>query len=79
MLPAARAEHPALFLVPPPAVRPDSSLVHIFAWMGQSFARGAKWFVDTDIEIASRATLRSGEMCRIRPFERSRSAAAVVG
>ena len=37
-----------LFLLPPPTDRPDSSLVHMCAWVGQAFARGVEWFVDPD-------------------------------
>src|SRR5262249_60700910 len=34
---------PALFLVPPPALRPDSSLVQMCAWVGEAFAPATEW------------------------------------
>jgi hypothetical protein len=35
----------AVFLVPPPALRPDSSLVRMCAWVGETLASSAEWFV----------------------------------
>jgi len=37
-----------LFLLPPPAARPDSSLVHMCAWVGDAFGTGTDWFVGPD-------------------------------
>ena len=42
------ARLPCLFLLPPPDVRPDSSLVHMCVWVGESLAMGAEWFVGPD-------------------------------
>lgn len=38
------ARLPALFLLPPPAERPDSSLVRMCAWVGEELATSAEWF-----------------------------------
>jgi len=38
------ARLPALFLLPPPAERPDSSLVHMCARVAEELAPGAEWF-----------------------------------
>jgi hypothetical protein len=35
---------PCLFLLPPPALRPDSSLVRMCAWVAEDLADGAEWF-----------------------------------
>jgi Acyl-protein synthetase, LuxE len=43
-----RARLPALFLLPPPPQRPDSSLVHMCAWVGEELATGAEWFAGPD-------------------------------
>jgi hypothetical protein len=56
-----------LFLVPSPALRPDSSLVHMCVWVGEALARSAEWFVgerglDTERLLARLgAAERSGE------------------
>jgi len=42
------ARLPALFLLPPPRQRPDSSLVHMCAWVGDELATGAEWFGGAD-------------------------------
>jgi len=34
---------PAAFLLPPPALRPDSSLVQMCAWVGDALCTGADW------------------------------------
>ncbi len=39
------ARLPSLFLLPSPTVRPDSSLVHMCAWVGEAFAPGVDWLV----------------------------------
>jgi len=36
---------PCLCLVPPPALRPDSSLVQMCVWVGEALAAGVEWFV----------------------------------
>jgi hypothetical protein len=38
------ARLPALFLLPRPEDRPDSSLVRMCAWVGEELATGAEWF-----------------------------------
>ena len=38
------ARLPCLFLLPPPSVRPDSSLVHMCAWVAEAFGTGVEWF-----------------------------------
>ncbi len=38
------ARLPAVFLLPPPVERPDSSLVQMCAWVGEELAPGAEWF-----------------------------------
>jgi hypothetical protein len=42
------ARLPALLLVPPPALRPDSSLAQMCAWVAERFATDAEWAVDAD-------------------------------
>jgi hypothetical protein len=42
------ARLPSLFLLPPPALRPESSLVHMCAWVGETFATEVEWFVEND-------------------------------
>jgi len=42
------ARIPALFLLPPPDRRPDSSLVHMCAWVGEELATSAEWFGGVD-------------------------------
>src|SRR5262245_48414725 len=42
------ARLPALFLLPPPAERPDSSLIQMCDWIGADLATGAEWFADPD-------------------------------
>ena len=37
-----------LFLVPSPALRPDSSLARMCAWVGEAFGRGVEWLVGRD-------------------------------
>jgi hypothetical protein len=37
------ARLPCLFLLPPPSLRPDSSLVHMCAWVGETFGTGVEW------------------------------------
>src|SRR5439155_29303 len=39
------ARLPCLSLVPPPALRPDSSLVQMCVWVGEALARGIAWMV----------------------------------
>jgi Acyl-protein synthetase, LuxE len=43
-----RARLPALFLLPPPPQRPDSSLVHMCALVAEELATGAEWFAGPD-------------------------------
>lgn len=35
---------PVLCLLPPPAERPDSSLIHMCAWVGEELGAGTEWF-----------------------------------
>jgi hypothetical protein len=42
------ARLPAVFLLPPPALRPDSSLVRMCAWVGEALATDAEWLVGAD-------------------------------
>jgi hypothetical protein len=37
-----------LFLLPPPTRRPDSSLAHMCAWVGEAFGTQVEWFVAED-------------------------------
>jgi hypothetical protein len=37
-----------LFLLPPMAQKPDSSLVHMCAWVGETFGTEVEWFVGED-------------------------------
>lgn len=60
------ARLPCLFLLPDPALRPDSSLVHMCAWVGETFGTSTEWFtgaagldVDRLVERLSEAE-RSG-------------------
>jgi hypothetical protein len=39
---------PALFLLPPPSVRPESSLVRMCDWVGGEAAASAEWFAGAD-------------------------------
>lgn len=39
---------PCLLLVPPRALRPDSSLVQMCTWVGEALTTGAEWFVGAD-------------------------------
>jgi hypothetical protein len=61
------ARLPCLFLLPPPSVRPDSSLVHMCAWAAEAFGSGVEWLAGPaglDVERLSRrlaALERSGE------------------
>ena len=36
------------FLLPSPSVRPDSSLVHMCAWVGEAFGTSVEWFAGPD-------------------------------
>ena len=40
-----RARLPAVLLLPPPSLRPESSLVHMCAWVGDELAARSEWFV----------------------------------
>jgi hypothetical protein len=40
------ARLPALFLLPSPRLRPDSSLVQMAVWVGEELATSAEWLVD---------------------------------
>ena len=42
------ARLPCLFLLPPPDDRPDSSLVHMCAWVGDALGTSAEWFGGAD-------------------------------
>lgn len=55
----------ALFLLPPPAERPDSSLVRMCAWVGDVLATGTEWFAGADGLHVSRLDerLRAAEAC----------------
>jgi hypothetical protein len=59
------AQLPALFLLPPPAERPDSSLVHMCAWVGEELATGAEWFAGASALDVPRLVerLRAAESC----------------
>jgi Acyl-protein synthetase, LuxE len=42
-----------LFLLPPPALRPDSSLVHMCAWVGEAFGTSVEWLAgDGGLDVA---------------------------
>lgn len=47
VLPDGARPH-ALCLLPPPAVRPDSSLVQMCAWVGEAFAESLAWLAGPD-------------------------------
>jgi hypothetical protein len=36
-----------LFLLPPPSLRPDSSLVHMCTWIGEAFGTSVEWLAPT--------------------------------
>ena len=59
----------SLFLLPAPALRPDSSLVRMCAWVGEALGAGSDWFVsDGGLEI-ERLLQQLGERAeRARPF-----------
>ena len=45
-----------LFLLPPPALRPDSSLVHMCAWVGEAFGTSVEWLAgDGGLDLAQLA------------------------
>ena len=47
-----------LFLLPPPELRADSSLVQMCAWVGERFGSGIEWFVDANGLDVARLTER---------------------
>ncbi len=67
------ARLPALFLLPPPDERRDSSLVHMCAWVGAELATGADWFGGaTGLDVARLAD-------RLRAAESSGEAVLLAG
>jgi len=47
------ARLPCLFLLPPPALRPDSSLVHMCDWIGEAFGTRVEWLAGpTGLDVA---------------------------
>lgn len=65
------ARLPCLFLLPPPDVRSDSSLVHMCAWVGDAFGTSVEWLagpggLDVARAAAHLAHLEgSGEACLV--------------
>jgi len=57
-----RARLPCLFLLPPPDLRPESSLVHMCAWVGEAFGTGVEWFAGADGLDVARVTARLAEL-----------------
>jgi hypothetical protein len=56
------ARLPCVFLLPPPSVRPDSSLVHMCSWVADAFGTRVDWLAGpTGLEVA-RASARLGEV-----------------
>jgi hypothetical protein len=61
-------------LLPPPALRPDSSLVRMCAWVGEALAPGIEWLVsaqglDVDAAVArlARAEAAGESLCLLGP------------
>ena len=53
---------PCLFLLPPPALRPESSLVHMCGWVGEAFGTSVEWLAgSTGLDVA-RLTTRLAEL-----------------
>jgi Acyl-protein synthetase, LuxE len=67
------ARLPCLSLVPPPALRPDSSLVQMCVWVGEAFASGCEWMIDEHGLDAERL------LARLAAAETSGEALLVVG
>jgi hypothetical protein len=56
------ARLPFLLLLPPPALRPDSSLVHMCAWVAEAFGTSVEWLAGpTGLDVA-RLAARLGEL-----------------
>ena len=56
------ARLPCVFLLPPPSVRPESSLVHMCHWVGDAFGTHVDWLANpTGLDVA-RAIARLGEL-----------------
>jgi hypothetical protein len=67
------ARLPALLLVPPPPLRPDSSLVRMCLWVAEALAAGAEWFV------AEEGLRRAPLLARLLDAEGRGEAVLVVG
>jgi hypothetical protein len=62
-----------VFLLPPPAQRPDSSLVRMCEWVGEAFGTGTEWLADdTGLDVTRLAE-------RLAALERSGEAVLVAG
>jgi hypothetical protein len=68
------ARLPCVALLPPPALRPDSSLVQMCAWVGDALAPGIEWLVDArglDVDGAvarlARAEAAGESLCLLGP------------
>jgi hypothetical protein len=62
-----------IFLLPPPSVRPDSSLVHMCAWVADAFGTSVEWFVgDGGLDVARLAT-------RLRALQATGEAVLLAG
>jgi hypothetical protein len=57
-----RARLPCLFLLPPPELRPDSSLVHMCAEVGAAFGTRIEWLAGPDGLDVARLAARLGEL-----------------
>jgi len=64
---------PYLCLVPPPTLRPESSLVRMCAWVGEAFGTSVEWLVGDDGVDVERL------LGRLADFERTGEAVALVG
>jgi hypothetical protein len=67
------ARLPALFLLPQPSLRPDSSLVQMCAWVGDALASGAEWLATSDGLDVSRLA------ARLRALEATGEAVLLAG
>ena len=67
------ARLPAIFLLPPPDERPDSSLVRMCAWVGEELSDAAEWFGSAaGVDLP-------GVRARLRAYEASGHAVLVAG
>jgi hypothetical protein len=62
-----------VFLLPPPALRPDSSLVRMCAWVGEAYGTGTDWLADeSGLDVSALSE-------RLASFERSGDAVLLAG